>query len=93
MVGYAKNAPKGEEWLGKKIELLYIQWKENDTTIKLDDLDDFTRTECNSFAKEILAKMEEGGWVSPADLKEALSRELAAGFRLGLNKSKEVNDD
>ena len=39
-------------------------------------------------ADQIIAKMREGGWVSPADLKDALSRELAAGFRLGLNKSK-----
>ena len=81
MVGYAKNAPKDEEWLREEIATMVNRVPKDGYNYGGD------------VAIQILAKMEEGGWVSPADLKEALSRELAAGFRLGLNKSKGVNDD
>ena len=37
--------------------------------------------------KPILALMKEGGWVSPVEHKEALSRELEAGYRLAVNYS------
>ena len=39
-------------------------------------------------AKQIIATMKEGGWVSPVEHKEALSRELAAGYRLAVDFTK-----
>ena len=79
MVGYAKNAPKDEEWLLKEIESIM---EEHDLHFA------FNQPEYEHFISQIIAKIEEGGWVSPAYLKDALSREMASGFRLGLNKSK-----
>ena len=79
MVGYYKNAPKDEGWLGKEITKLL-----SELTLKV-----MTGAgNSTNYVDQILALMREGGWVSPAYLKDALSREMASGFRLGLNKSK-----
>ena len=88
MVGYSKNAPKDEEWLLEEIakKLHQQRWHKGQPTWENSLLKDLFR----NYAHQIIATIEEGGWVSPAYLKDALSGELAAGFRLGLNKSKAI---
>ena len=99
MVGFCKNAPKDEEWLREKIarylwhrdgyEFHNGSWDKVDT----EDYVKAIRKRMLRDADQIIAKMEEGGWVSPAYLKDALSRELAAGYRLAVDFTKEVNDE
>ena len=88
MVGYAKNAPMDEEWLGEKIAEDYLFPWVHTTGANWKKMPETVRQGYYKRADRIIALMKEAGWVSPAYLKDALSREMASGFRLGLNKSK-----
>ena len=77
MVGCFKNAPKDDEWLLKEIRRLLAITCLTGNEPEIED--------------QILDKMKEGGWVSPVEHKEALSRELAAGYRLAVCEKKDMD--
>ena len=89
MVGYAKNAPKDEEWLrGELADIIMWVGAECHTKCKVEYQNCRECDVCNNALDKIIVKMKEGGWVSPAEHKEALSRELAAGYRLAVDFTK-----
>ena len=86
MVGFCKNAPKDEEWLLE--ELKEIIGKSVVVSDVAEDGQVLVRVKRKEGANQIIAKMKEAGWVSPVEHKEALSRELAAGYRLAVDFTK-----
>ena len=86
MVGCFKTAPKDDEWLLTELTSWIEAYKDAAERNAL------AETPAES-AEYLISLMKEGGWVSPVEHKEALSRELAAGYRLAVNYSNlEVND-
>ncbi len=80
MVGYFKTAPKDEKWLLTELTSWVEAYKD------IAERNALAETPVES-AEHLISLMKEGGWVSPVEHKEALSRELEAGYRLAVNYS------